>query len=161
MAGRDNTLSTTTADPSGPANTNEIAPPSEPSPGEIQESAQRILASLSEEKRSRLRDAVMITMTEEQRRQAAATKKDPLMQFIFQKARSDIMNGTTSAQIGVRQQQQQQQQQGTNMAHGTVFFTTLPSLMTQVPHNGFNTAAATNTTQIAPGANASLDSEHH
>lgn len=160
MAGRDNTPSTTTVDLAGSVNTNEIVPPSDPSPGEIQEVAQRILASLTEEKRNQIRTAVMRSMNEEQRRQAAATMKDPLIQFVFHKARSDIVNGTKSAQIGVRKQQQQQQQQVTNMAHGTVFFTSLPSLMTQVPHNGFNTTAATNTTQIAPGANASLDSEH-
>lgn len=58
----------------------------------------------------------MRTMSEHQRRQAAATKNDPLMQFIFQKARSDIINGTVSAEIDVGQQQQEQQ--GTNESLG-------------------------------------------
>ena len=116
MSDRDNTPFTTTGDPASPAKTNEIAPPSDPSPQEIQEVAQRILVSLTEEKRSRLRDAIMSTMTEEQLRRAAANKKDPLMQFIFQKARSHIINGALSAEIDVGQQQQEQQ--GTNESLG-------------------------------------------
>jgi hypothetical protein len=168
MADPDNMPSTTTVDPAGSVNTNEIVPPSDPSPGEIQEVAQRILASLTEEKRNQIRTAVMRSMNEEQRRQAAATMKDPLIQFVSHKARSDIMNGTASAEIGngkQQHQQQQRQQQTINMSlgaprRGLEAHTFLCAMMTQLPHDGINTTAAISPSRTAPGAYASLDSEH-
>ena len=91
----------------------------QPTPQEINETAQRMLASLTEEKKAQLRNGVMRSMNEQQRQQASATKKDPLIQFIYQKARQDVMNRRASGQMANGQQpqqpQQQQQQQQQNM----------------------------------------------
>lgn len=78
-----------TGDPPGSDSSSENA---SPTPQEIRETAQRMLVSLTEEQQIRLRNGVMRTMSEKQRQQASATKKDPLIQFIYQKARQDIMN---------------------------------------------------------------------
>ena len=85
----------------------------------------------------------MHTVSEEQRRQTAATKKDPLIQFIFQKARSDIMNGK-AVDVG----QPQQQQQATNESlgasqRGPEVPIPLSAMMTQVSLNDTSTATAT------------------
>ena len=46
----------------------------QPTPQEISETAQRMLASLTEEKKAQLRNGVMRSMNEQQRQQASATK---------------------------------------------------------------------------------------
>lgn len=92
------------ADPPGLDNASEITLPS---PQEIQELAQRKLESPTEEKRSQLRNVVMRSMSEEQRQQAAAIKKDPLIQYIYQQARQDIMSRNLPGQVEIRQQLRQ------------------------------------------------------
>lgn len=90
------------------------APPMQQPPAqEIQETAQRMMATLSDEKRAQLRNGVMRSMSEQQRQQASAAKKDPLVSFIFQKARQEVMNRRASAQASGGQQQQNMQMANT------------------------------------------------
>jgi hypothetical protein len=103
----------TTPNPQQPAQMQQ--PPAQ----EIQETAQRMMAGLSEEKRAALRNGVMRNMTEQQRQQASATKKDPLVQFVFQKARQEVMARRQAAQAASGQQQQNMQMSnagGVNMS---------------------------------------------
>ena len=98
-----------------PPNPQQAASMQQPPAAEIQETAQRMMATLSEEKIAQLRNNVMRNMSEQARQQASATKKDPLIGFIFQRARQEVMNRRSSAQAaGGQQQQQQQNMQMTN-----------------------------------------------
>jgi hypothetical protein len=99
-------------------NPQQAAPMQQPPAQEIQEAAQRMMASLSDEKRAALRNNVMRNMTEQARQQASATKKDPLVQFIFQRARQEVMSRRQSAQATGGQQQNMQMSNagGVNMS---------------------------------------------
>ena len=100
-------------------NPQQAAPMQQPPAQEIQETAQRIMSTLSEEKRAQLRNGVIRSMTEQQRQQASATKKDPLIQYIFSKARQEVMTRRQSAQAAGGQQQQNMQMSnagGVNMS---------------------------------------------
>lgn len=90
----------------------------QPTQAELQETAARMMASLSEDKKANIRNGMMRTMNEQQRQQAAAQKKDPLITFVFQRARQEIM-ARKAAQAGGGQQQQNMQMGnagGVNMA---------------------------------------------
>jgi rRNA maturation endonuclease Nob1 len=170
-------MSSKGASPAGKNNPPDLDNTSEvtlPSPHEIQEVAQRKLASLTEEKRAQLRVAVMRTMSEEQRQQAAATKKDPLIQYILQQARQDIMSRNLPGQVDIRQQLQEQhqriapdelqslvaQQRGLRR---TDVFSSLAMIATQPPFNDHNTAAptvATSSSQDERAANIALRPKH-
>jgi len=138
-------------------NASETTPPS---PQEIQEVAQRILVSLTEEKRSQLRNSVMRTMSEEQRRQATATNKDPLIQYIVQKAREESMNRNVSGQVDTQQRLQHQHQRLTSnqlqelnasqrgLQHTDVPPAMLAGLATQHSHDDVDTTAATVATSL-------------
>lgn len=164
MTGREGTPSTTT-DPPGPENSSKITAPS---PQEIQEVAQRKLASLTEEQQVQLRNVVMRTMSEEQRQQAAATKKDPLIQYIVQQARQDIMSRNLPGQIDIRQQLQEQHQrlapdelqslvaQQRGMRRIDVF-SSLAMIATQRPDpNAAAASVATSSSQTEPATNVTL-----
>jgi hypothetical protein len=142
-----------TTNPPGPDNASEVTPPS---PQEISEVAQRILASLTEEKRTHIRNAVMRSMNEEQRRQATATNKDALMSFIYQKAQSEIMNRDLPGKVDIndiRQQLQQQHQRhppdqlqaliARQREMPPFSLAMLADLMTQRSHDDVDTTAAT------------------
>jgi hypothetical protein len=159
-----NAVPPSTANPPGPDNTNETTPPS---PQEISEVAQRILASLTEEKRTHIRNAVMRTMSEEQRLQATATNKDPLMQFIFHKAQSEILNRDLPGRvdiIDIRQQLREQHQRlppdqlqaliARQRGMPPFSLAMLADLMTQRSHDGVELFAATAATSSLEAGSA-------
>lgn len=89
-----------------PQQSSQLQPPTEQ---EIRETAGRMMSGLTDEKKAALRNTVMRNMNEQQRQLASANKKDPLHQFILQKARQEIMNRRASAQMGNPQQAQNMQ----------------------------------------------------
>lgn len=80
-----------------------------PTQQEIQEQSQRMMAALSDDKKNQLRNNVMRNMSEQVRQQMAATGKDPLIGWIFQKARQEVMARKMSAQANGGQPQQNSQ----------------------------------------------------
>jgi hypothetical protein len=65
---------------------------------ELRETASRMLNSLSEEKKTHLRNQLMHGMNEQQRQAASAAKRDPLVQWVYSKARADILNRRANGQ---------------------------------------------------------------
>ena len=98
-------------------------------------------------------------MSEEQRRQATATNKDPLIQYIVHKAREEIMNRNVSGQVDTQQQLQHQHQRLTpnqlqelNASQRGLQYTDVPPAMlvdlaTQRSHDNVDTTAATAATR--------------
>jgi hypothetical protein len=76
---------------------------------EVQEAAQRIMAGLTDEKKVHLRNNVIRNMTEQQRQQASATKRDPLVSFVFTKAKQEVLGRRQSGQAAGGQQSQNMQ----------------------------------------------------
>jgi hypothetical protein len=86
---------------------------------EIQDVARRMMATLTDEKKAQLRNGIMRNMTEQQRQESSATKKDPLIGFVFQKATQQVIGRRQSAQAAGGQQQQNMQMSnagGVNMS---------------------------------------------
>jgi cation transport regulator ChaB len=114
-------------------------------------------------------------MSEKQCQQAAATKMDPLIQFIFQQARQDIMSRNLPEQVNIRQQLQEQHQELTPEELQSLITkqralrrtdespSSLAMLATQPLLKDQNTAAATVSTsssQAGPAANIALRPKH-
>lgn len=59
------------------------------SAGKMYQTAQRVLASLAEEERTKVREDVLRGMSEQQIHQASARKQDPLWQYIYQKVEQE------------------------------------------------------------------------
>jgi hypothetical protein len=125
-----------------------------------------MLVSLTEEQQVRLRNGVMRTMSEEQRQQASATKMDRLIQFIYQKAKQDIMNRKAMGQIDSKQQQQQEH--GIDMPNSLIVsprgVNATTSQSTTVAPNTQNyliAGAAIDLAQAALAANIPLASDQH
>lgn len=71
---------------------------------EIQKVASRMLGSLTDEKKTQLRAAILRSMTEEQRKMASTARKDPLIAFIFAKAREEVKGSGKPAQSADHQE---------------------------------------------------------
>lgn len=86
-----------------------------PTSQEVRETATCLMAALTDEEKTRLRNEAMRSMNEQQRQQATAMNKDPLLQHMMQKVRQDIMSRGISA--GQHQQNTQfANVNGTNMS---------------------------------------------
>lgn len=169
-------MSSKGASPAGKTNPPDLDNTSEvalPSPQEIQEVAQCKLASLTEEQRAQIRNVVMRTMSEEQRQQATATKKDPLIQYVLQQARQDIMSRNLPAQVDIRQQLQEQHQrlapdelqslvaQQHGLRRTDEFPSALAMVATQRPDpNAAATRVTTGSSQTEPATKVALRPDH-
>lgn len=92
----------------------QMQPPTQP---EIQEIAARMMGSLTEDKKTMLRNNVIKSMNEQQRQQVSASKRDPLVQFIMGKAREEALKRRAQANGGQQQPNMQMNNAaGTNMA---------------------------------------------
>lgn len=60
-------------------------------PQELQEVAAKIMASIPDDKKAGLRNNIMRSMSEQDRQQASAAKKDPLINYVFKQARNELM----------------------------------------------------------------------
>lgn len=80
-----------------------------PNQEEISKIARSMMTALTEEKKNQLRTNVMRSMSIEQRQQTVATKKDPLVGWVYHKAKAEVLSRRKSAQENGSPSQQNMQ----------------------------------------------------